>query len=500
MSSFPRLNRAAIRAKVREITGIYATTVFSDSRLNGLINEEVYKINGLFDDLLVGSSTDTITVSGVAYRFPSWRWDNTTQFPTSVAANLYLESDTDTAPWSDGYFDDLLVYKAAYDVLKEQADDTKRAEDFLAKYTDLKEQLVKYDFVQHNRFLIDNIASGNTHRYQSLTLKKLAVFTVMLSGSPLNFEWEINNIIARIQNEATELYNGFTWTGIASATDWANWGYDNIEIFCYGVARKLLSQAGDDRAAAFDAEYQSRLENLKRSKLYTAGSIIPNNLGSLRTQVRALLQDFSKNLPDVLLNSWINEAYTTLSMERDWKWLTTTTTVTLPAGSSAFGLTFIGKRVKNVWQVKLDPTDFQPTQVEIVAPVPSVSSVEKNSARYYYELENIGGSWLMKISPFVTEDTSFTIVSTDSIAPLLVDADEPLFEAQFAPLLAYRASIRGLLFNPQNKNLIGIYQDAEQRLLDSMMVYYELDRSTEPFSIGENSLETRKYLPFFRVG
>lgn len=500
MSSFPRLNRAAIRAKVREITGIYATTVFSDSRINGLINEELYKINGLFDDLLLGSSTDTITVSGVAYRFPSWRWDNTTQFPTRVGTDLYLETDTDTAPWSDGYYDDLLVYKVSYDVLKEQADDTKRAEDYLVKYEDIKTQLIKYDYVQHNRYLVDNIAAGNTHRYQSLTVKKLAVFAVLSAGIPSEMEWELSSVMNRIQNEATELYNAYTWTGISSATDWANWGYDNIDIFAYGVARKMLSQVNSETANAYDAEYNSRLENLKRSKLYTAGSIVPNTLGSLRTQVRALLQDFSKNLPDVLINSWINESYTTLATEREWKWLSSTVTFSLSAGSNLIPLSFIGSRIKNVYQVKLDPTDFQPTEVEIVAPVPSVSSVEKNTARYYYEVENVSGSWYLKIAPTPNEPTDFTVIAAGTPAPLLLDADQPVFEAQFAPLLAYRAAIRGLLFNPQNKNLVGIYQDAEQRLLDAMLVYYQLDRSTEPFSIGSSALETRKYLPFFRVG
>jgi hypothetical protein len=44
-----------------------------------------------------------------------------------------------------------------------------------------------------------------------------------------------------------------------------------------------------------------------------------------------------------------------------------------------------------------------------------------------------------------------------------------------------------------------MFESEAQRVKDMMYQYYMTSRSTEPFSIGENALETRKYLPFFKA-
>jgi hypothetical protein len=69
----------------------------------------------------------------------------------------------------------------------------------------------------------------------------------------------------------------------------------------------------------------------------------------------------------------------------------------------------------------------------------------------------------------------------------------------FAPYLVYRAAYLGSAWSDQAKKLAPMFAAEAQRVKDMMYQYYMTSRSTEPFSIGENALETRKYLPFFKA-
>jgi hypothetical protein len=82
---------------------------------------------------------------------------------------------------------------------------------------------------------------------------------------------------------------------------------------------------------------------------------------------------------------------------------------------------------------------------------------------------------------------------------LLGVSDQIQFDARFANILAYRAAIKGVMFNPQGKNLLQIYADQEAKLFQAMVTFYQNTNSTEPFQLGVNGLEEGKYIPYFRT-
>jgi hypothetical protein len=82
---------------------------------------------------------------------------------------------------------------------------------------------------------------------------------------------------------------------------------------------------------------------------------------------------------------------------------------------------------------------------------------------------------------------------------MLLNTDTTLFEDRFNMYLIYRAAYLGSAWNPNAKNLAPMFSQEAQKIKDIMYRYYMTSASTEPFSMGENALETRKYLPQFKA-
>jgi hypothetical protein len=508
-TAYPRLNRGQIRAKVRDLTNIEATLVVSDDRINNLINEEIHKLILVADDIeqfwynSTGTAPITITEAGVTYRVPGWRFDNTTQFPSGLYGEIYLASDASFAPWNTtsnaqykaGYYDNYLVYSVAARVLSENADDTNRVAEYKAQADIIGNTILEQEFIGHNADLLRNLAPSSASYDVFLFFK-----TLVLLKNPLridgNFVDAQVDVQAAVLNERNELHGAYAWS-------FANTGYNDwapySDIFAYGAAARLSPRYGLDQAetAALVAEYETRKQALIREKLTNnTGNLTTATAGSMAYQVRSLLRDFSNELPTNVIYNWLNIEYQMLATQHDWPWLTSQVYLTIPSGVSTVNLGGLGVdySILNAYVVKLDGSG-QTTDAQIIAPVPHILDGEVNDARYRYDIT----ATTFTLTPTPTEEITVAIRYKSIPSTLTASGDQPAFATMFAPYLVYRAAYLGSAWSDQAKKLAPMFEAEAQRVKDMMYQYYMTSRSTEPFSIGENALETRKYLPFFKA-
>jgi len=507
MPSYPRLNRGQIRAKVRTLTAIESTNLVTDTHINNLINEELHKIVTVADELEQywpgTTSPITTTESGTTYRIPGWRFDNLTQFPSGLPGNFYLDADATLPPWTGtgngthkaGYYDNFLVYAASARLLREQDDDSKRAEEFDARAKDIADQLIQQEFIGHNFDQTSGIISSDGNFFIRLYFKVL-----YLLKNPLSIDSDYSKVLAEVASgifdSQNELLGKYKWVGYnGNFSFWNPYG----DMFAYAAAARVGVRFGlnDVEVASLVSEYQRREDAVVREKLTNiSGNLSTTTAGGMVYQVSSLLRDFSTELPTNLIFNWINTEYQLLSTEYDWPWLTQEVYLTLPAGLSNISLSFLGVdySILNVYMVKQDGNG-NTTDVQIVPPVPHTLDGEMNDSQYRYD---ISGTFL-SITPTPTEPTTFAIRYKTVPNSLLTSNATTLFSAEFTPYLVYRAAYLGSAWSDQAKKLTPMFEAEAQRVKDMMYKYYMTDRSTEPFSIGERGLETRKYLPFFKA-
>jgi len=505
-TAYPRLNRGQIRAKVRDLTNIEATLVVSDDRINNLINEELHKLILIGDELEqywnVSGNPITVTEGGVTYRLPGWRWDNTTQFPSGTAGNIFLSSDASLAPWNTtlngqykaGYYDNYLVYSVATRVLSENADDTTRGAEFKSQADAIANTIIAQEFIGHNSEMMLGLASNNSGFFIRLLFK-----TLVLLKSPLTIDSDYTQVatevISGVYDSRNELLGKYSWGFDGSFDDFDPYA----DIFAYAAAGRLGFRFGlsEQEVASLLAEYESREAALVREKLTNnSGNLTTATAGAMVYQVRSLLRDFSNELPTAIIYNWLNTEYQMLANEHDWPWLSQNIYVNIPAGANTVSLAAYGVDygILNAYVVKVDGSG-QTTDAQIVAPVPHILDGEVNDARYRYDITGTN----LTITPTPNENIILALRLKGISGTLTSSSDQPEFASQFAPYLVYRAAYLGSVWSDQAKKLSPMFAAEAQRVKDMMYQYYMTSRSTEPFSIGENALETRKYLPFFKA-
>lgn len=509
-TAYPRLNLGALRTKVRTMTAIESINLVTNTHLNNLINEELHKLITIADEIeqawttsiAPGTSPITVTENSVTYRVPGWRFDNTTQFASGLPGNIVLSIDSDLPPWNTtgngqykaGYYDNYLVYKVSARLLLEQDDDSKRAEEFQKRADEIASTLIEQEYISHNADLLSTIAT-NSGNYQLYLLFK----ALFLLGKPLSidgsYSYPVLEVLDAINSSKNELLGKYSWSFAGTSySDFAPYS----DIFAYAAAGRLASRFGlaDNVKVELIADYTSKEEALVREKLTnSSGLTSPSTLGNMISQVRAMLRDFSTEIPSNLITNWINTEYQLLCRDHDWPFLTQNTTTTLSAGSNTINLTASGLafEVLNVYASKMNGNDV--TDSQIVSPVPHVLDVEVNESRYRYDVNN----GVITIAPTPTESTIFRIRWKGNPGALLNSSDQPVFETYFASYLVYRAAYLGSAWSDNAKKLADMFIGEAERIKTLMYKHYMTDHSTEPFSIGENSLETRKYLPQFKA-
>lgn len=455
--AYTTYNLTALGVYVRNLTGVFSTDILTDTILFGYINEA-------YSDLS---------------RQQEWTWSNTASPAPALA------SGTDT-PAFNAQYHPLLAYKAAATVLVTQADDTPRAQEYLAIYKSIVDSLIQDDL--QIAITGDVINTGDYTDYTKL-VKFVRQLISVYDGTVSN-----TYIENKLKDEYKILADAFTWT-------WT-YGTGNLEaiaeyakILAYGAATKLSAELGanEQLTKSYAAEYNDILDRMKRVTLYTLQTVSPTTLAQLRVYTRSLMGNYSKDIPDVLINTWLNEAYTLLQNQRDWKWLQVETsvsvatgvnTITLPAGATG---KIMGIYVVNSNGLSIDPVTQRPT----------LHDIDDNNSRYFF---NTTSSGVITISPTPTEPLTVRIRYVKNGDLMSTDASTTLLATQFVTILAYRAAIKGYLFAPDaNKKILEIYIQQERDMFDAIVSYYNLDHNTDAFQIGIRGVDERKYIPYFRV-
>jgi hypothetical protein len=527
MSSYPRLTRANLRSLVREITGILSADVITDARINEWLNESLYNINAIGDNLLPfwpssGTTPILLTENGITYRFPGWEWDNTTTFPTNVKDNLYMESDSDTAPWNDGHFDAALAYDVASRVFKQIADDTARATEYESKYKELANILFRNKFLGHNaRFInVSSTLSDGAVAYMSLKLVALNMLDELVS---IDSAYDISmRITSAISTELDRLHQAYKWPFIKSISGFSPY----IDIIAYGAAITIGGEQGIEQAKleSMKSSYDLRLDALKTKYLVpTYLATKPTTVATIRAQVRGMLNEHTGNLSDAMIDTFIDDAYMQIVNERNWNFLETFAIIPVIPGVYEYPiLTNIGytpaRRVLNVYKVSDPSSQYSNTDVygdsksvETVNRIPHVLDGTSNDSKYRYDIRT--GTVVVSIedvlynvpcgklylSPEPTEEFHLKVRLIAEPQSLL-NSGEVMFDGQFIRVLVYGAALNIISFTSfGDKKLIQMFAKQVEDIKTQMYRYYELDASTDAFQIGETGLSIPKYVPHFRV-
>lgn len=508
MSAYPRLNRGALRSTVRELTAIYSTDIISDARIDDLLNQALHRITQVADNFslyyrnldLNGPILVTLSATGKTHRFPGWKWDNTTDFPSTMSGDLYLESDSDVPPWSNGSNDISLAYSAAAEVLSIVNDDSRRATEYAAKFKELADRIIRDEFVNWNSYvgnsgLNDTTIAGYQEASHLVYALKLVqdLFTVDSEGNLSTTLWY------EILDERNMFYSAYKWP--VSVTNTFNSFAPYSTIFCYGAAAKYAQRRGmsAELVNSLNASYNMYKDALLREKIYnTSGLSAVATVGHVATQLRSLLQDFTQELPESLIYSWINIAYQTLVQEREWEWLVDTSDLTFPADVNGVNLLYaLGtyQRILNVYEVRYDG-NFEVIDSEIVYPVPHILDGKVGDSKYKYDIDE----GFFSVTPTPTQTTYFRIRYARETAPFTpANPNETLgFGVNLTDIITYRAAVIGSSWSDYAKKMAPVFQDVADKLFDAMVSTYQLDHSTEPLQLGGTGLEGKKYMPWFR--
>ena len=192
------MNLAALRLYIRDLTGVYATDLVSDTLLDRWINEALFEL----------------------YRTQKWSW-----------AAVTLVTGTDS-PTFDAQFHAILAYRTSIKVLATQADDTKRSDAYAGEYSSLLQAMIRFYFPK-----VATGAVGNRGQLRQQVRDLSSAHDDDMSDAMLN-QWldESYNFIAHQREwDWLESTQEFTVTGVGPYT------------LTSGTRKVLSAQLLDDR-------------------------------------------------------------------------------------------------------------------------------------------------------------------------------------------------------------------------------------------------------------
>ena len=445
---------STLRTYTRDLTGIYTTDIISDDLLGRWINEAYFEVARMY----------------------KWSW-----------AGVVTTLGTSDSPAFPAQFHQVLAYRAAVKVLQFESDDTKRSEFFMNEYNTLVADMLKYD-LQANAYVVTNSMPGLISNVRTW----LDDYSDRISDAAIN---------NKIMDVYDELYEGATWS--FAKTPFPGMGWDYTRALVFGAAGRLASLANKDAAfvSAMQQEYGLAIEELKTVFLLTNTSTAASNRGNLRSLVRSVTGIYSKNIPDSLINAWLDEEFQVLLQEHAWRWNQYVHEDVVLAGqySVEFPTSYSGHVLEMFVVEKVSGAPGSQSNVssnDIVYPVPSILDVEENSSRYVYTRGN--GSSLL-ISPTPTKDINVRIRFTKTNTSLSSDSSTTGMPDKYNPILAYRVAMKVCAYTAAPKNILELCQASADNLYGAMYSEFILSNSQEPLQMGGSGLATRKYLPWFRT-
>jgi hypothetical protein len=446
---------------VRQLTGVFSTDIISDDLLLFWINEAYAEL-------------------GRTYQ---WPW-----LPVVSMSPI-------DRPNFDCDFHTILSYRVAARVLDLEADESNRSAAYTREYETMLANL-------YNHYL----------RAQDVGAPTDMAGLVLLVRSLLNeFSQAIDDafIQNRILNTHEELSASESWIFPSSVFPFMGWA--QARVLAYGAAARIAPLANKDQAFTnvLLEEYMGGVSHL-RILFQNNYSGRNNSAESLARQARDFIGNYSTKASDSLLKVWIYEEYQNLCSERSWAWLERTAELTVPAGSDNFTLETDLSKVYEMHRV-VTRTQQATTGVVDTEPmvlVPSILDIRQNDPRMYYAVDNVNGKIL--VAPLQTEDVVIRIryavtpeygyLMPSSIAGSVGNAfSEFAIPQRYLHILSYRVAMRAAVISEAPQDVYNMCSKAAQDLYDSMYRDYETANTQEPFQMGGNALETRKYVPWFRT-
>ena len=161
-----------------------------------------------------------------------------------------------------------------------------------------------------------------------MNLSALIAYTRDLTGI-YSTDVVSDSLVTRWLNESYfEIARRATWpwspTELVTGTDTPAFDAQFHAALSYRAAIKTLNFVSDDtkRAETYAGEYTVLLADLERYYLPSAATGNASNLAGMRRVVRDLTGLYSQSqLPDALIDTYINNAYNELARRHDWDWL-----------------------------------------------------------------------------------------------------------------------------------------------------------------------------------
>ena len=443
---------------VRTFTGVYSTDVISDSLITVSLNLAVDEVS----------------------RAQEW--------PDTLTFNSSMSSPTHTPGTGWDAFHQILIYRVATQVLQYEADDTNRSEWFVGEYNKSLTEMAAY-YLPAQATGASSTTTGLIRYVRDLT----GQYGIELSDA----------LITAWLNEAyQELYRTNNWASSAATPAWTtaltlNSGSspEFLEtlrpILAYRVAAKILAplEGEEKKAAMYTAEYEAMYRDLVEHYFPSQAYGSPAFLEQITKYVRDLTGVYDNTYSNILLTSWVNEAYRELASAKDWQWLETTTLTDVIEGQTEVTLANGARRVLDVSILTGD------REAEPMAPAPELFTVNDSAPYYHYDVSQFG---VLTWQPPLREAGKLHVRYLRNDVVFQSGSDVPLFNNRYQPILAYRvaAKIATLIGDKAKEE---VFTNEYNSLFDQMVSEYTLNHDSRPFQLGSKGLETRKYLPWFRT-
>ena len=451
------MNLTELKTRVRDLTGVYAVDVLSDSLLTAWLNEAYQELDRAQD------------------------WDAAT-VPWSFTA---LVNGADSPAFA-AEFHPILAYRVAVKVLSMEADDSPRIRVFSSEY---------------DRFLSDMAVAYFPSTFSSTTgeagtLGALRRYVRFLTGA---FGREMPNAMvnAAINEAYLDIREMQEWSWASSAVALASDGSSSVipdpnkPVVAYLAASRLL--AGVEGADGRVAEYKARVEQYLQAMVLedrrgsATGSV--STRANIVRYVRDLLGTYNTEYSDSLLATMVNDAYVELSNYKPWEWLEVTGEYTVDAGDTTLTPADGCRRLLEAYFVSGNGN------IQELVATPHLLDVEPKASRYVYDVDYNGAiTW----GPALEESGTLKLRYVRKVTTLLLDSSQPLFDIRFRPMLGLRVAARIAAMRGDDK-AANAFVEEYQSFLDQMVSEYLLDHDSRPIQLGGAGLETRKYLPWFRT-
>jgi hypothetical protein len=204
------------------------------------------------------------------------------------------------------------------------------------------------------------------------------------------------------------------------------------------------------------------------------------NLSALRDRTRALSGIRLESLrSDEQVDVVINEAYQEVVNLSQWPFLRASQQISIAAGVDSFETPTGYSEVTSVSYTK-DGGDTVRLQATTVDEIDRLRDDEDSEPFLYARVND--KEFLVWPTPNVS--LTLSIRGKRNVEPLVRDVDQPIFDDQFHPMLAYRAASRMLAEEGDDSGRADFYQQEANSFFARMQQFYTRQPDTGMFVMG----------------